>query len=298
MDVARKPEWLKVKSSQGEENLKVMRLMRDLELHTVCEEADCPNRGECFKRGTATFMILGSNCTRGCTFCAVNKCPPEPVDPNEPHHIAEAVKKLGLRHVVVTSVTRDDLPDGGASHFADVIDAIKKEANDSPPVIEVLIPDLNGSMDALQTIINASPDIINHNVETVPRLYSEVRPQADYARSLELIKRVKQTAPRIATKSGIMLGLGETHEEVLEVLCDLRNVGCDILTIGQYLAPSRQHHPVIDYIHPDVFAEYKKAGQEMGFLYVASGPLIRSSYYAGEAYDEMKGSRSEGVDDK
>lgn len=176
MDIARKPEWLKAKSSMGEENLKVMRLMRDLELHTVCEEADCPNRGECFKKGTATFMILGNNCTRGCTFCAVAKCPPEPVDPNEPQHIAQAVKKLGLRHVVVTSVTRDDLPDGGAAHFAKVIYEIKKELSKPVPVTEVLIPDLQGNPEALQTIINAKPDIINHNVETVPRLYPEVRP--------------------------------------------------------------------------------------------------------------------------
>ncbi len=283
----KKPEWLKVKSSIGEENLKIMRLMRDLELHTVCEEADCPNRGECFKKGTATFMILGKNCTRGCTFCAVSKCPPEPVDPDEPKRIAHAVKKLRLSHVVVTSVTRDDLPDGGASHFAHVIDAIKK--TDGPiPVIEVLIPDLQGSEDALQAIINAKPDIINHNVETVPRLYPEVRPQADYIRSLNLIRTVKQNAPRIMTKSGIMLGLGETHDEVLNVLRDLQNSGCDILTIGQYLAPSRQHHPVVAYIHPDEFAAYKKEAEEMGFLYVASGPLIRSSYGAGDAYVELK----------
>ncbi|MEI6100493.1 MAG: lipoyl synthase [Eubacteriales bacterium] len=285
---ARKPEWLKVKSNMGEENIKMERLLRSLALHTVCEEAGCPNCGECFQKGTATFMILGRNCTRSCTFCAVTKCQPEPPDPQEPKHIADAVKKLNLRHVVITSVTRDDLPDGGASHFAKVIDTIKKELGETCPVIEVLIPDLNGNWEALQVIITAKPDIINHNVETVPRLYPEVRPQADYQRSLELIQTVKQNASPITTKSGIMLGLGETHSEVIETLGDLRNAGCDILTIGQYLAPSKQHHPVIAFIHPDEFAVYKSEAEEMGFLYVASGPLIRSSYGALEAYEQSK----------
>ncbi len=284
----RKPDWLKVKAGMSEENLKIMKLLRSLELNTVCEEADCPNRGECFKKGTATFMILGSNCTRSCKFCAVNKCPPEPVDLAEPQHVAAAVKQLALRHVVITSVTRDDLPDGGASHFANVIYAVQKELAGSVPVIEVLIPDLQGDLSALQAIIQANPDIINHNVETVPRLYPEVRPQAIYKRSMELIQKVKQTSANIITKSGVMLGLGETREEVLEVLQNLHESGCDILTIGQYLAPSRQHYPVAEYIHPDVFAAYKKEAEKMGFLYVASGPLIRSSYMAGEAFDQIK----------
>lgn len=286
--IERKPEWLKVKSNTGEESVRMERLLRGLALHTVCEEANCPNCGECFHKGTATFMILGSNCTRGCTFCAVTKCPPSPPDPAEPLHVAQAAKKLNLRHVVVTSVTRDDLPDGGAAHFAQVIRAIRKESGGAPPVIEVLIPDLQGDWDALRIIIDAAPDIINHNVETVPSLYPEVRPQADYNRSLELIRTVRQIAPQITTKSGIMLGLGETREEVLQVFRDLHMSGCDILTIGQYLAPTKKHRPVTEYIHPDVFAAYKKEAEAIGFKYVASGPLIRSSYGALEAYEHMK----------
>ena len=284
----RKPDWLKVKSNTGEENMKVVQLLRSLNLHTVCEEADCPNCGECFKKRTATFMILGRNCTRNCTFCTVTKDIPEPVDPAEPQHIAKAVQKLGLRHVVITSVTRDDLPDGGAFHFARVIQEIQEELKENKPVIEVLIPDFRGDTEALQTVIDANPDIMNHNIETVPRLYSEVRPQAVYIRSLELLQKVKRAAPNITTKSGIMLGLGETREEVFDVFNDLRNSQCDILTIGQYLAPSRQHHPVIEYIHPDVFEEYRKAAEETGFLYVASGPLVRSSYMADQAYSQIE----------
>ncbi len=281
-----KPPWLKVKSSLGEENRKVAEMLRALRLHTVCEEADCPNSGECFRRHTATFMILGRNCTRSCTFCTVSKHTPDPLDPDEPARVAKAAQKLALRHVVVTSVTRDDLPDGGAAHFANVIRALK--ALPAPPVMEVLIPDFKGDPDALRTVMDAQPDIINHNVETVPRLYGEVRPQADYKRSLALLESVKKTAPAITTKSGIMLGLGETREEVLKVFADLVAAGCDMLTIGQYLAPSRAHHPVIEYIHPDVFAEYKKTGEEMGFSCVSAGPLVRSSYMAETAYEKTK----------
>lgn len=283
----RKPEWLKVRAPVGEENVKVQKLLRSLALHSVCEEAECPNRGECFKKGTATFMILGSSCTRNCTFCTVTKGVPAAVDPKEPGHISRAVRDLALRHVVVTSVTRDDLPDGGASHFAAVIQAIRAEFGQEPPVIEVLIPDLKGDFEALLTVIRAKPDIINHNVETVPRLYPEVRPQADYARSLTLLRRVRQEEPSILTKSGIMLGLGEQESEVLAVMSDLRQAGCDILTIGQYLAPSRLHHPVVEYVHPDVFDSLGKAGKEMGFLHVASGPLVRSSYMAEESYGSI-----------
>ncbi len=286
--IERKPEWLKVKSNTDKEGLRMEHMLRGLALHTVCEEAGCPNCGECFHKGTATFMILGNNCTRGCTFCAVSKCAPTPPDESEPLHLAQAAKKLSLRHVVVTSVTRDDLPDGGASHFARVIHAIKDEFDGAPPVTEVLIPDLQGDWNALQVIIDANPDIINHNVETVPRLYYGVRPQADYHRSLELIRTVRERAPHITTKSGIMLGLGEGCEEVLQVFRDLRDSGCDILTVGQYLAPSKAHHPVVEYIHPDAFAAYKKEAEALGFLYVASGPLIRSSYGALEAYEQMK----------
>ena len=284
----RKPEWLKVKSNTGKENIEVMNMLRTLHLHTVCEEAGCPNCGECFGKRTATFMILGNNCTRNCRFCVVTKGIPTPVDAMEPQNIAEAVKKLGLRHVVITSVTRDDLPDGGATHFSEVITAIKTELQDKSPVIEVLIPDLQGDFDALKTIIKAKPDIINHNIETIPRLYSTVRPMAIYERSLELLKRVKETNPKITTKSGIMVGLGESFEEVLLVFKDLLANKCEILTVGQYLAPSKLHHPVIEYVHPQTFDEYKKQGEAMGFKYVAAGPLVRSSYMADKAYENTK----------
>lgn len=285
---ARKPEWLRAKINSSPESMQVIRMLRTLSLHTVCEEANCPNRGECFRKRTATFMILGNHCTRNCTFCTVTKELPCAVDPCEPQHVAAAVKELKLRHVVITSVTRDDLPDGGAQHFADVIRSIKAEFPVDAPVIEVLIPDFQGSKAALFTVIDAAPDIINHNVETVPRLYQEVRPLAGYERSLELLARVKQAAPEIYTKSGIMVGLGETHEEVLHTLRDLREAGCDILTIGQYLAPSKAHHPVVAYITPEEFARYKQEAEEMGFLLVASAPLVRSSYMAEEAFKHIR----------
>lgn len=288
----RKPEWLRVRSNIGEENRKVISLLRELSLHTVCEEAHCPNCGECFKKRTATFMILGNNCTRNCTFCTVAKAAPACVDKEEPIRVAEAVKKLGLRHVVVTSVTRDDLFDGGASHFADVIRAIQTAFSGNPPVIEVLIPDFQGDQAALSAVIAAKPDIINHNVETVPRLYGEVRPMAIYERSLELLSRVKREAPAIYTKSGVMLGLGETHEEIAALMRDLRNAGCDLLTIGQYLAPSKQHHPVVAYIAPEEFEVCRKEAQALGFLHAASAPLVRSSYMAGEAFETIR--RKEG----
>ena len=291
----RKPEWLRVRSNIGEENRKVIGLLRELSLHTVCEEAHCPNCGECFKKRTATFMILGNNCTRNCTFCTVAKAAPTCVDKEEPVRVAEAVKKLGLRHVVVTSVTRDDLPDGGASHFADVIRAIQTAFSGNPPVIEVLIPDFQGDPAALSAVIAAKPDIINHNVETVPRLYGEVRPMAIYERSLELLSRVKREAPAIYTKSGVMLGLGETHEEIVALMQDLRNVGCDLLTIGQYLAPSKQHHPVVAYIAPEEFEAYRKEAQALGFLHAASAPLVRSSYMAGEAFETIRRKEGNGI---
>jgi len=284
----RKPYWLKVKSNTGDENIEVMKMLRELNLHTVCEEAGCPNCGECFGKRTATFMIMGRNCTRNCKFCNVTKGIPSEIDIDEPQNIAEAVRKLGLRHVVITSVTRDDLIDGGSTHFANVIAAIKRELKDKAPVIEVLIPDFQGDFNALKTVINAKPDIINHNIETIARLYSSVRPLAIYERSLELLKRVHEYGAGIISKSGIMVGLGESFEEVLTVLRDLRNSKCELLTVGQYLAPSKLHHPVIEYIHPAVFDEYKKQGQAMGFRYVASGPLVRSSYMADIAYNEFK----------
>ncbi len=284
----RKPEWLRIKIGSNPESNRVLRTLRTLSLHTVCEEANCPNRGECFRKRTATFMILGNNCTRNCTFCTVSKGSLCAVDADEPKHVAEAVRELALKHAVITSVTRDDLPDGGAEHFAAVIRAIKNEFKSRAPVIEVLVPDFQGSEAALSTVIDAAPDIINHNVETIPRLYPEVRPLAGYNRSLELLLRVKKAAPKIYTKSGLMVGLGETHEEVLGALSDLRENGCDILTLGQYLAPSKKHHPVAAYVTPEEFARYKREAEEMGFLLVASGPLVRSSYMAEESFGHIK----------
>lgn len=229
-------------------------------------------------------MILGDLCTRNCTFCAVKKASPSsslPLDNDEPKRIAEAASQLNLKHVVITSVTRDDLDDGGANHFAETIRQIKQK---SPKLtVEVLIPDFLGNNSALTTVVQAQPDIINHNIETVPRLYQDVRPMADYKRSLNLLKRVKKINPDIFTKSGIMVGLGETRDEVISTLKDLKSIECDFITIGQYLAPSRNHHPVIEYIHPDAFEEYKNIGMEMGFKYISSGPLVRSSYHAAEA---------------
>lgn len=277
----RKPGWLKIKVQDNSDKRQVEEMLGRLGLNTVCEEANCPNRMECFSRRTATFMILGRRCTRNCTFCNVEKNTPDPVDSQEPMHVAQAVTELGLRHVVITSVTRDDLHDGGAGHFAEVIRRIRKA--DGMVTIEVLIPDFKGNLEALKTVIDADPDIINHNVETVPRLYPEVRPMAVYARSLELLGRVKSINNKIYTKSGIMLGLGETRDEVLKVFDDLRSEDCDFLTIGQYLAPSKHHHPVVEYIHPDIFEKYKEKAQEAGFRYVASGPFVRSSYHAEQA---------------
>ncbi len=282
-----KPEWLKVKSNTGEVNNSVVELMKSLHLHTVCQEAQCPNCGECFGRKTATFMILGRQCTRNCTFCCVSKGVPETPDPMEPENVAQAVKALGLKYVVITSVTRDDLPDGGSAHFANVINRIREVIPDNTPQIEVLIPDFKGDIESLMKVIDAKPQVINHNLETVPGLYKEVRPMADYNQSLELIKRVKENAHGIYSKSGIMVGLGETHDEVVQVFRDLRKNNCDFLTIGQYLPPSKNHHPLIGYITPEKFEEYKEEAYKEGFIYVASGPLVRSSYMAHEAWENL-----------
>ena len=249
-----------------------------------CESARCPNRTECFAQGTATFMILGDICTRNCTFCAVKHGKPETPDPEEPEHIVSAVKKLGLRYVVITSVTRDDLPDGGASQFAQIIKALR--AYDSNILVEVLVPDFRGSLPAWQVVIDASPDVLNHNVETVPRLYLEVRPGANYQRSLELLRRAKLNG--LLTKSGLMLGLGENRQEIIEVMADLREAGCDLMTIGQYLQPSLKHHKVVRYVTPDEFAQYEVIAKRMGFLGVASGPLVRSSFKAIDFYNEVR----------
>lgn len=282
--IQRKPDWLRIKFHGGKSREEVEEMLGRLSLHTVCEEANCPNMGECFSRRTATFMILGNFCTRNCTFCNVRKHVPQPVDPEEPMRVAQAVRELNLRHVVITSVTRDDLPDGGAGHFAEVIGKIKEL--DKNVVVEVLIPDFEGSFEALSKVAEAKPEIINHNVETVPRLYPAVRPMAVYERSLELLRNVKTLDADILSKSGIMVGLGETESEVLEVFRDLREAGCNILTVGQYLAPSKQHHPVVEYIHPDIFEKYKEEALKMGFKYVASAPLVRSSYLADKALEE------------
>lgn len=278
MEYLRKPEWLKIKLHGEKNRTDVEEILGRLTLNTVCKEANCPNRIECYGRKTATFMILGKYCTRNCTFCNVQKNTPEPVDQEEPFNVARAVDELKLEHVVITSVTRDDLADNGSAQFAKVTQEIRKL---SPNVtIELLIPDFQGSFEALTTVVNAKPDIINHNIETVPRLYPEVRPMAIYTRSLELLKNAKIIDKNILTKSGIMVGLGESKKELIAVFNDLREVDCDFITIGQYIAPSKQHHPVVEYIHPDTFEEYRILATKAGFRHVASAPLVRSSYHA------------------
>jgi len=282
----KKPPWLKKRVSTGRGYHRVVRLLRECGLHTVCEEALCPNLGECFSSGTATFMILGDHCTRNCRFCAVNKGVPKPPDKNEPQKVADAVKALGLRHTVITSVTRDDLQDGGSGHFADTIRAIKHRTSETK--VEVLIPDFQGSAEDLKTVVSAAPHVLNHNLETVPRLYPQVRPQADYHQSLRLIRRAVGINPGPAAKSGLMLGLGETREEVQQVLYNLLAVGCKLLTLGQYLSPSKDHYPVVEYVPPDTFNKWGKTALEMGFQGVASGPFVRSSFHAGEMFEKIK----------
>lgn len=271
------PSWIKKRVSLGEGE-ETQNVLQSLSLHTVCESAHCPNRGECFKRKVATFLIMGNICTRGCRFCAVEKGMPQPLDPEEPKRVGEASRRLGLKHVVVTSVTRDDLPDGGASHFAATIREIHQILPFS--TVEVLTPDFQGREESWQIVVKENPEVFNHNVETVPRLYPTVRPLASYERSLTLLKRVKEIAPSIITKSGLMVGLGEKREEVVEVLKDLREVGCDVVTIGQYLRPSPRHLEVREYVSPQVFAWYEDVARSLGFRGVASGPFVRSSYLA------------------
>jgi lipoic acid synthetase len=266
---------------------RIQTLLDKGQLHSVCESARCPNIGECFGNRTCTFMILGDVCTRNCAFCAVTHGRPVEPDPNEPEMVARTARQLGLKHVVVTSVTRDDLRDGGAGQFAATISAINGESPEA--TVEVLIPDFQGQERPLMTVIEAFPDVINHNLETVPRLYPSVRPKAAYQQSLELLNRVALTTARrpIATKSGLMLGLGETLPEVVEVMNDLVQAGCRILTLGQYLRPSPAHHPVIEYIHPDTFNRLADIGKELGLRQVVAGPLVRSSYHAAESYAAM-----------
>ncbi|NLJ98717.1 MAG: lipoyl synthase [Tissierellia bacterium] len=274
----RKPEWIRVKMQGGTVTNKVNSLISDLSLNTVCNEANCPNRMECYERGTATFMILGRNCTRNCTFCNVTRERPDKVNPKEPKNVANAIVKLGLKHAVITSVTRDDLEDQGANQFARVVEEIRKA--DPKVSIELLIPDMQGRKEMIDIVLDSEPDILNHNIETVPELYDEVRPMAIFDRSIELLDYVKKTKPNMKTKSGMMLGLGETKEQVLNVFKILREVDCDMLTLGQYLQPSKLHIPVVEYIRPEQFDEYKEIALSMGFKRVASGPLVRSSYYA------------------
>jgi len=275
----RHPEWIKVRSTGTHATRKVL---RHHGVSTVCEEARCPNQGRCFSKSTATFMILGDRCTRNCSFCAVESSKPLPPDPHEPERIANAALTLGLEYVVITSVTRDDLPDGGAGQFAKSIYAARKINNTIK--IEVLVPDFKGNIEAIKTVLDAGPDVFNHNVETVPGLYSTVRPMADYPTSINILKTAKKLYPGIKTKSGIMLGLGEKEPEVLSVIKDLRDAGCDFLTIGQYLQPRRNNLPVVEYIKPEVFEQYRIKGLEMGFKAVASSPLTRSSMDAGEMF--------------
>jgi lipoic acid synthetase len=279
----RKPEWLKVRAPGSPGYLRLKELMRGLQLHTVCEEAQCPNIGECWHHGTATFMILGDVCTRACAYCAVAHGRPDPVDPLEPTRVADAIRALELSYVVITSVDRDDLSDGGASVFAHTI----RETRARRPAcrIEVLIPDFQGDEQALRTVLDAGPDILNHNTETVPRLYRMARSGGRYARTLELLARSRAHAPNIPTKTGIMVGLGEDRDEIVAVFRDLRRVGCEILTVGQYLRPSPEHAPIARYYHPDEFAELKAIARDLGFVHVESGPLVRSSYHAHETAD-------------
>lgn len=279
-----KPSWLKRRLPSGPAYEGVRRLISQRQLHTVCQEARCPNIWECFSRRTATFLILGSNCTRSCRFCAVSSGSPTPLDPEEPERVAEAAEKMKLNYVVVTSVTRDDLADGGADHFAATIAAIRIKIPEA--MIEVLIPDFQGNPEALQSVVTAAPDVLNHNLETVPRLYPKVRPQAVYLRSLELLKRAKTWSADLQTKSGLMLGLGESREEIQRTLKDLLNAGCNMLTLGQYLQPTANHLPVQRFIPPEEFDDWKQDALQMGFTQVASGPLVRSSYHAKELFEE------------
>lgn len=272
----KKPDWLRVKLPTGENYLKVREIVAKHKLHTICQSGNCPNMGECWGAGTATFMILGNICTRSCGFCAVATGRPLPADPEEPKRVAESVKLMGVKHCVITSVDRDELKDGGSIIWAETVKEIRRQSSET--TLETLIPDFKGDWDNLQRIIDVAPEIVSHNMETVRRLTKQVRIQAKYDRSLEVLKRLKDGGMR--TKSGIMVGLGETQEEVLETMDDLINVGLDILTVGQYLQPTRKHLPVQEYVKPEVFAMYKEAGLAKGFRYVESGPLVRSSYHA------------------
>lgn len=284
----RLPAWLKRPLPSGNENFFTHDLLRELRLETVCENARCPNRPECYAHRTATFMILGNVCTRPCGFCSVPRGDPEPLEDDEPERVAEAAVRLGLRHVVITSVTRDDLPDGGADHFYRCILAVRQRTG---AAVEVLTPDFLGDRRAIDRVLEARPEVYNHNLETVPRLYKKVRGRAEYQRSLDLLQHAKRQAPEIRTKSGLMLGLGETTDELLDVLADLRAVQCDMLTLGQYLAPTLKHIPVVRYVPPAEFDALARLARSLGFRHVASGPFVRSSYHAGEMVDDHASAR-------
>ncbi len=292
----RKPDWIRVRLPASNEIQRIKNLLRQQKLHTVCEEASCPNLPECFGGGTATFMIMGDICTRRCPFCDVAHGRPNALDPDEPKHLAEAVANLSLRYVVVTSVDRDDLRDGGADHFAQCIQAIR-DTNPSTK-IEILVPDFRGRMDvALKIMEETPPDVFNHNLESVPRLYRAIRPGSDYQWSLDLLKKFKEVCPDVPTKSGLMVGLGETLEEIIDVMRDLRAHDVDMVTIGQYLQPSKFHLPIERYVHPDEFAHLQKVGEDMGFSNVASGPMVRSSYHADQQAKEITASVETSVED-
>jgi lipoic acid synthetase len=290
-EVLRKPDWIRVRAPQSPIYRETQQIVRENNLVTVCEEAGCPNIGECWSRKHATMMIMGEICTRACAFCNVRTGLPGPLDPLEPDHVATAVEKLGLAHVVITSVDRDDLPDGGAGHFAQVIRAIR--ARTPHTTIEVLTPDFLRKDGALEMVVAARPDVFNHNLETVPSKYLTVRPGARYFHSLRLLQRVKELDPAMFTKSGIMVGLGEERNEVLALMDDLRSADVDFLTIGQYLQPTRKHHPVIRFVPPDEFKAYDTIGRSKGFLLVSSSPLTRSSHHAGEDFARLRGARLE-----
>ncbi len=282
-----KPDWLRVKAPQWQRVGNVKEILRDLALNTVCEEASCPNIGECFNVGTATFLIMGPACTRACPYCDIDfEKKPQALDPSEPIRLGEAVGRLKLNHVVITSVNRDDLPDGGVAQFVRCIEQVRQVSPHT--TIEVLIPDLCGNWKALETILQAKPEVLNHNTETIPRLYKKVRPQGNYQRSLELLQKTRELAPRTYTKSGLMVGLGETDLEVKAVMRDLRQVDCDILTIGQYLQPSQKHLEVKEFIKPDQFNAWQKFGESLGFLQLVATPLTRSSYHAEQVRSLME----------
>lgn len=287
----RKPDWIRVKAPISREYRETAQLMRDLKLNTVCEEAACPNIGECWKKKHATIMILGEVCTRACTFCNVKTGKPDQLDPHEPERVAEAIARMGLSHVVITSVDRDDLEDGGATHFARVIRQIRLFSPGT--TIEVLTPDFQRKPGAIEAVVEARPDVYNHNLETVPRLYSEVRPGARYYHSLRLLETVKKLDPTIFTKSGIMVGLGETKPEIYQVMDDLRAADVDFMTIGQYLQPTPRHHPVIRFVEPNEFNDFATMGRGKGFLVMASSPLTRSSYHAGDDFERLKAARTQ-----